>query len=69
LVLMGDTPLLVREDGEIIDLVRKGQGVLNIVPLSPVVLELNEAILVMFPKASARDETPETFLPHAVGQN
>jgi DNA-binding transcriptional MerR regulator len=69
LVLMGDTPLLVREDGEIIDLVRRGQGVLNIVPLSPVVSELNEAILVMFPKASARDETPESFLPYAAGGN
>jgi DNA-binding transcriptional MerR regulator len=49
LVLCGDTPLLVREDGEIIDLVRKGQGVLNIVPLSPVVAELKAAILEMRP--------------------
>ncbi len=52
LVLCGDTPLLVREDGEIIDLVRGGQGVLNIVPLSPVVSELNDAILVLFPGSS-----------------
>ena len=49
LVLCGETPLLVREDGEIIDLVRGGQGVLNIVPLSPVVTELNAAILHLFP--------------------
>jgi DNA-binding transcriptional MerR regulator len=53
LVLCGDTPLLVREDGEIIDLVRKGQGVLNIVPLSPVVEQLRVAILEMRPTVSA----------------
>lgn len=49
LVLCGESPLLVREDGEIIDLIRGGQGVLNIVPLSPVVTELNAAILHLFP--------------------
>lgn len=49
LVLCGDAPLLVRSDGEIIDLVRQGQGVLNIVPLNPVVTELNAAILHLFP--------------------
>ncbi len=49
LVLCGDSPLLVREDGEIIDLVRQGQGVLNIVPLSPMVRELDAAILDLFP--------------------
>jgi DNA-binding transcriptional MerR regulator len=49
LVLCGENPLLVREDGEIIDLIRGGQGVLNIVPLSPVVTELNAAILQLFP--------------------
>lgn len=49
LVICGDSPLLVREDGEIIDLIRRGQGVLNIVPLSPVVTELNAAILQLFP--------------------
>ena len=49
LVLCGENPLLLREDGEIIDLIRGGQGVLNIVPLSPVVTELNAAILHLFP--------------------
>jgi DNA-binding transcriptional MerR regulator len=53
LVLCGDTPLLVREDGEIIDLVRRGQGVLNIVPLSPVVEELTAAILEMRPNGGS----------------
>jgi DNA-binding transcriptional MerR regulator len=49
LVLCGESPLLLRDDGEIIDLIRGGQGVLNIVPLSPVVTELNAAILHLFP--------------------
>lgn len=52
LVLCGESPLLLREDGEIIDLIRGGQGVLNIVPLSPVVTELNAAILHLFPLES-----------------
>ena len=52
LVLCGESPLLVREDGEIIDLVRQGQGVLNIVPLSPMVRELDAAILHLFPLAA-----------------
>ena len=33
LVITGNTALLARSDGEIIDLVKQGQGVLNIVPL------------------------------------
>lgn len=58
LVLCGDTPVLVREDGEIIDLVRRGQGVLNIIPLSPVVEELQSAIREIRPMG-----TPEKSLP------
>jgi hypothetical protein len=34
----------VRTDDALIDLVRRGQGVLNIVPLGPVVQELNDSI-------------------------
>jgi DNA-binding transcriptional MerR regulator len=44
LVMSGGTALLARSDGEIVDLVRKGQGVLNIVPLGGVVDELDAAI-------------------------
>lgn len=44
LVLCGQSPLLVRHDGEIIDLLRGGQGVFNIVPLSPMMRELDAAI-------------------------
>ena len=44
LVLNGSGSIVVRSDGELIDLVRRGQGVLNIVPLSGVVGELDAAI-------------------------
>jgi DNA-binding transcriptional MerR regulator len=44
LVLDGAGSVLVRTDDALIDLVRRGQGVLNIVPLGPVVQELNNSI-------------------------
>ena len=44
LVLSGDNPLLVRDDGQMIDLLRKGQGVLNVVPLEGLVQQLDAAI-------------------------
>ena len=44
LVLSGDNPLLVRDDGQLIDLLRKGQGVLNVVPLEGLVEQLDAAI-------------------------
>ena len=50
LVLNGTGSVLARTDGEIVDLVRKGQGVLNIVPLGGMVDELDAAILELRPK-------------------
>ena len=44
LVLNGPNSVLVRTDDALIDAVRHGQGVLNIVPLGSVVLELNASI-------------------------
>ncbi len=58
LVLSGEHPLLVRNDGEIIDLVRRGQGVLNIVPLSGVVEQLDAAIHELRPAAPLRVDAP-----------
>jgi DNA-binding transcriptional MerR regulator len=54
LVLNGSGSVLTRTDGEIVDLVRKGQGVLNIVPLGGVKEELDAAIHELHPAA----ETP-----------
>jgi DNA-binding transcriptional MerR regulator len=53
LVLNGTGSVLARTDGEIVDLVRKGQGVLNIVPLGGMVDELDAAILELRPKPEA----------------
>jgi DNA-binding transcriptional MerR regulator len=50
LVLNGPNSLLVSTDGQILDLLKGGQGVLNIVPLAGVVEELNAAIHELKPK-------------------
>lgn len=52
LVIAGTTPLLVRDGTEIIDLVRKGQGVLNILPLGGVKDEVDARIVELFPSRS-----------------
>jgi DNA-binding transcriptional MerR regulator len=55
LVLSGGSALLARSDGEIVDLVRQGQGVLNIVPLGGVVEELDAAIHELHPSEPEGD--------------
>ncbi|MGH9021654.1 MAG: MerR family transcriptional regulator [Acidimicrobiia bacterium] len=49
LVLNGATSLLVRSGEELIDLLRRGQGVLNIVPLAGMIEELEERIAEVAP--------------------
>lgn len=49
LVVNGNQPTLVRSGEEVIDLLQNGQGVLNILPLSGVVDELDEKIVELFP--------------------
>ncbi len=49
LVLSGENPLLVRDGGEILDLVRRGQGVLNIVSLESMKNRIDSAIVEMRP--------------------
>jgi DNA-binding transcriptional MerR regulator len=44
LVVDGDTVVLAQNDDQLIDLMRAGQGVLNIVKLGPVVDELHELV-------------------------
>lgn len=50
LVIQGATAMLVRDDGDLIDLVRKGQGVLNILSLSGVQQEMDEKIRELRPQ-------------------
>jgi len=45
LVLVGADSVLAHSDGEVVDILKGGQGVLNIVPLSGVLEELDAAIL------------------------
>jgi DNA-binding transcriptional MerR regulator len=47
LVLVGTDSVLAHGDGEVVDLLKGGQGVLNIVPLSGVLEELDAAIVQM----------------------
>ena len=57
LVIDGPKSVLARSDGEVIDLMRKGQGVLSIVALGPVVDELDSAIHELRPAGAADKET------------
>jgi len=57
LVLVGTNSVLARSDGEVVDLLKGGQGVLNIVPLSGVLEELDAAILLIQRK-DARNRAP-----------
>ena len=60
LVLAGAGSVLARSDGEVVDLLRGGQGVLNIVPLGGVVDELDAAIhRIEGSGRSAEAEAPE----------
>jgi DNA-binding transcriptional MerR regulator len=53
LVINGAGSVLVRTDGELVDLVRRGQGVLSIVALGGVKDELDAAITDMPPRVAA----------------
>lgn len=58
LVLSGKDSVLVRDDGELIDLVKRGQGVLNILPLSGVKDEVDAKIIELFPASAAALAAP-----------
>jgi DNA-binding transcriptional MerR regulator len=57
LVLDGSRSVLVRTGEDIVDVVRQGQGVLNIVPLAGLVEQLEASIHEIAPAADA-DESP-----------
>ena len=67
LVLNGGDSVLVRTGEEIVDLLRGGQGVLNIVPLAGVVEELQAAILQLRSPADAADSAAEPVRTDAAG--
>lgn len=49
LVIQGSRSVVVRDDGELVDLVRRGQGVLNILPLDGVRDEMDARIRALHP--------------------
>jgi DNA-binding transcriptional MerR regulator len=53
LVIQGNQAVLVRDGGELIDLVKQGQGVLNVLALSRVVDDLDARIVELRPSADA----------------
>jgi DNA-binding transcriptional MerR regulator len=58
LVLDGTDSVLARDGDDLVDLVRRGQGVLNIVPLGYVVDELDARIHELAPPSPPGDVTP-----------
>jgi DNA-binding transcriptional MerR regulator len=58
IVLAGPNSILARDGDALIDLVKRGQGVLNIVPLGAVVGEVDTKILELEPTASERASSP-----------
>lgn len=59
LVIHGSTSVLTRSGEELIDLVRKGQGVLNVLPLAGIKDEVDSRIVELDPTARDRDETSD----------
>jgi DNA-binding transcriptional MerR regulator len=54
LVITGSTAVLALNDGDLIDLVRRGQGVLNILSLSSVREEVDASVHELFPEHDGR---------------
>ena len=55
LVIQGHTSVLVRSGDEIIDLIQKGQGVLNVLPLAGVKQDLDASIVNLYPDGDAAE--------------
>ena len=53
LVIEGSNVVFVRSDAELIDLLQRGQGVLNVLPLLNVKQEVDAAIFELFPASEA----------------
>lgn len=55
LVISGNRSVLVRSGEELVDVLRKGQGVLNVLPLAGVKEELDAKIVELWPSDEERD--------------
>jgi DNA-binding transcriptional MerR regulator len=69
IVINGDQVVLTRDGDEMIDLVRKGQGVLNVLSLSGVVDDVKASITELFPEgAPSSAEGPPATVEAAAEQ-
>ncbi|MGQ0616681.1 MAG: MerR family transcriptional regulator [Acidimicrobiia bacterium] len=68
LVLSGSSAILALDDGELIDLLRRGQGVLNVLPLEGVLREVDASIRQLRPPALAGGEAAPTIGPVTAGR-
>ncbi|MEM7094728.1 MAG: MerR family transcriptional regulator [Actinomycetota bacterium] len=69
LVISGKGSVSVRDGEQLIDLIRKGQGVLNVLPLSGVKNEVDAAIVELYPEASSAIPTDAGRAPAAAAAN
>ena len=67
LVISGNKSVLVKSGEEIIDLLQKGQGVLNILPLSNVKDEIDAAIGELHPELEISQSEPALTKKSALG--
>jgi DNA-binding transcriptional MerR regulator len=61
LVISGNRSVLVHTGEELVDLLKRGQGVLNILPLGTVKDEVDAKIIELFPAASADAAAAHAF--------
>lgn len=59
LVIDGSNVVCARSEAEFIDVLQRGQGVLNVLPLSNVKQEVDAAIIELRPSADDADETAD----------
>jgi DNA-binding transcriptional MerR regulator len=70
LVIQGNKTVLIQSDGELIDLVRRGQGVLNILPLAGVKEEVDARIVELRPSLAGDADLASPVAPmKAVGSD
>ena len=67
LVIQGSRSVLVQSDGELVDLLREGQGVLNILPMGAVKSEVDARILELRPTGGIGDTVPDAASRRAAG--
>jgi DNA-binding transcriptional MerR regulator len=60
LVIAGNKSVVIHSDGELVDVVKAGQGVLNVLPLAGVVSQLDAAIVELYPESTPNAEHAAT---------